>query len=120
MPIKVWNPKDHPVHLKSFDGNSVFIAAKAKGVLVANKFNWQVPDFIRVKEAGEELKCPTSIVKGRVPVPARKPPRNHNSSGQSAPDNIRTAKQIRELALQHKAQREEAKQRDALAKAAKA
>jgi len=115
MPIKVWNPKDHPIYLKSFDGDSVFIAAKAKGVTVANKFNWQVPDFVKVKEDGEELKCPSIIVRGRIPVPARKPPRNHNST---LPDNNRTAKQIREAAMQNKNQIEADKQREALANSA--
>ena len=118
MPIQVWNPKDHPIHLKSFDGDSIFIAAKAKGVAIANKFNWQIPSFVKVKEAGEETKCPTTIVKGRIPIPARKPPRSHNNSGQPLPENTRTAKQIREAALANKNQREADKQRDALAKTA--
>ena len=118
MPIQVWNPKDYPIHLKSFDGDTVFIAAKAKGVTVANKFNWQVPDFIKVKEVGEELQCPSTIVKGRVPIPARKPPRSYNNSGQPLPENTRTAKQIREAALQLKNQREADKQRGALIKTA--
>jgi hypothetical protein len=114
MPIKVWNSKDRPVYLKSFDGDSVFIAAKAKGIEVANKFGWQVPDFIKVSEPVEESICPSTIVRGRIPIPARKPPRSHNPSGQPAPDNTRTAKQIREFALQAKDQREADKQREAL------
>jgi hypothetical protein len=106
MPIQVWNPKDYSIHLKSFDGDSVLIPAKAHGVQVANKFNWQVPTFMRIKEVGSEIVCPTTIVKGRTPIPSRKPPKAHNktSIGNDAP--FRTASQIRAAVEQKKIDRE--------------
>jgi len=52
------NPKDHAIVLKSFDGDSVHVPAKAMRVRVADKFGWHVPNHVRVhvdKNAKPEL-----------------------------------------------------------------
>lgn len=77
MPILVYNPKDHAVVLESFDGDSVSIPPKVRGVQVANKFNWKVPTFIKVVPAGDEAVDPTTIVPSPpLPEPVTKPPKS--------------------------------------------
>lgn len=116
MPIKVWNPKDMTVWLKSFDGDSVPVGPKARGVLVANKFDWQIPSFMRSEKAGEETICPTTIVKGRTPFVARRPKLQRNPDGSPFVNN-RSAAQMREVVRQKREQRELAAQRKAAAAA---
>lgn len=118
MPIKVWNSRDHSVHLRSFDNDSVMIPARAKGVLVANKFSWQVPAGVTTSPHADESRCPSEIVRGRAVVPARRPPRSYNKAGKPLPENTLTAAQMREKVAQIAREREGRLQRAELAKQA--
>jgi hypothetical protein len=118
MTFKVWNPTDKTVWLKSFDGDSVGIGPKAKGVMVANKFGWQVPKIVKTRphttDEQEKKNDPNRIVKGRMPLMARKPRKSLDKNGKPFVNN-RTAKQMREHVAAKKAQRELAAQRAAFA-----
>lgn len=118
MTIRVWNNLDHPIHLRSFDGDTIQIGPKAKGAQVPQKFSWQIPDDVRWVDDGPDVIDPTKIVKGLTPHVARRPPRSYNKAGQPIPENTRTAAQIRAAAEQKKRDREGAQQRAALAKEA--
>jgi hypothetical protein len=114
MPILVTNPKDHPVHLRSFDGDSVMVGPKAVRASVANKFAWSVPSYVRVEEAGPDGSTheghvdPCAIVKVDTHLFMSRRP---NLKGARALEKHETAKYFRDLADRKKAMRLAAKQR---------
>lgn len=99
MPILVWNDSDKAQHLKSFDGDTVLIGPKARGVQVGQKFNWHIPTSVKIKDLGPDVIDPHQIVKGRMPLMSRTPPRGHNVEGAK---RGRTAAEIRAVAEQKK------------------
>ena len=75
----VSNPKDHAVVLKSHDGDSVHVPAKAIRAKIADKFGWHVPRFVRVHppKPGDPVETidPTTIVPSKaIPQPLIRPP----------------------------------------------
>ena len=116
MPIKVWNSKDHAVYLRSFDGDSVHVGPKARGVSVPNKFKWQIPDGVKVEDDSEEDFDPTAIVKGRTPFAARRPVRAHTKENATPP--VTSAAAARAEADRRRQARERAAAFAAQAKAA--
>jgi hypothetical protein len=105
MPILVWNSTDRAIHLQSFDGDSVMVGPKAKGVKCAQKFNWNVPAGIKIQDFGPDTTDPTQFVKGNMPIMSRKPPKAHNLKGEL---NTKTATEIRSIAEQKKRARDAA------------
>lgn len=115
MSILVWNPTDRPIHLQSFDRDSVLIGPKAKGVEVSQKFNWNPPSELKIKDLGEDVIDPNKIVKGPMPYMHRKPPRAHNKSVRVSTNR---AEELIAGARQKRAQKEATAQLKAMQKAA--
>lgn len=76
MPIFVSNPKDHPVILRSYDGDSVHVPAKVRKARVANKFAWHAPKFVRVEDGGPDKGDIDKLVTTPPIVPAIRAPKS--------------------------------------------
>jgi hypothetical protein len=76
----VTNRTDYTIILKSFDGDSCSIHGKARGVPVADKFDWHVPAGVFLKKGEDDQQDPTTIVKSRAVVPSLTPPKDENDA----------------------------------------
>jgi hypothetical protein len=76
--------KNQTIHLRSFDGDSVAIHGPCRDVSVAQKFLWQVPEGVRVRDAGPDEVDVCGIVEGKVPIPKVRPI-GHNANSRSTP-----------------------------------
>jgi outer membrane translocation and assembly module TamA len=115
MTILVWNSLDRPIHLKSFDGDSVLIGPKARAAQVAQKFNWNPPSNVKIVDQGPDSMDLSKIVNGPMPHMHRKPPKSYNRA------NMVSNAKKEEILLrvqQKKKQKEAAAQFAALKKAA--
>lgn len=75
--LYVDNPLDRPVVLQSFCGNSVQVPAKVRNAQVADKFGWQVPKGVRVRQGEPDAVDPTDVVAGEAPSEEMiRPPQN--------------------------------------------
>lgn len=88
--------KNETVYLRSFDGDSVAIHGPCRDVSVARKFLWQVPEGVRVRDAGPDEVEVCGIVGGKLPVP-KKRPMGHNANSRSQP--MMSAEDYRNMVL---------------------